>query len=358
MNQFHNAMEMLDLIMPPAFCVHNGRIIKVNSAAAALMIEADTDIHPLLQTCADEYAAFQSGCLYLTLTVGNQKIGASVTRMQEFDVFCAEQDTDSHMQALALAARELREPLSNLMTVADKVFPEAAGTDSHTQELLSHMNRSLFQMLRVLNNMSDAQQYTLLADAQQEIRDISAVLEEIFHRAEALTSHTAVTLRYSGPSERIYTLLDAQKLERMVFNILSNAIKFTPAGGTIDAKLTRHGRKLYLSICDSGSGLHDSVRNNLFSRYLREPGLEDRRNGLGLGMVLIRSTAALHDGTVLVDQPEGGGTRITVSLTIRQGDTTVRSPRMQIDYTGERDHGLVELSDVLPALLYDPDSVN
>ena len=73
MNQFHNAMEMLDLIMPPAFCVHNGRIIKVNSAAAALMIEADTDIHPLLQTCADEYAAFQSGCLYLTLTVGNQK---------------------------------------------------------------------------------------------------------------------------------------------------------------------------------------------------------------------------------------------------------------------------------------------
>ena len=75
-------------------------------------------------------------------------------------------------------------------------------------------------------------------------------------------------------------------------------------------------------------------------------------------MVLIRSTAALHDGTVLVDQPEGCGTRITVSLTIRQGDTTVRSPRMQIDYTGERDHGLVELSDVLPALLYDPDSVN
>ena len=358
MNQFHNAMEMLDLIMPPAFCVCNGRIVKVNSAAAALMIETGTDIQSLLQSCAEEYAAFQSGCLYLTLNIGGQLIGASVTRMQDFDVFCTEQDTDSHMQALALAARELREPLSNLMTVADKVFPDAAGSDPQAQELLSHMNRSLFQMLRILNNMSDAHQYTMLADARQEIRDIGAVMEEIFHRAEALTAHTAVTLRYTGPSERIFTLLDEQKLERMVFNILSNALKFTPAGGTIDAVLTRRGRKLYLSVCDSGSGLSDNVRSNLFSRYLREPGLEDRRNGLGLGMVLIRSTAALHGGTVLVEQPEDCGTRVTVSLSIHQGDPTVRSPRIRIDYTGERDHGLVELSDVLPALLYDPDAIN
>ena len=358
MNQFHNAMEMLDLIMPPAFCVCNGKIVKVNSAAAAMMIETGTDIQPLLQTCAEEYADFQDGCLYLTLTVGNQRIGASVTRMQEFDVFCMEQDTDAHMQTLALAARELREPLSNLMTVADSVFPETAGSDPRTQELLSHMNRSLFQMLRILNNMSDARQYSALSDARQEMRDICAVMEEIFNCAQALTAHTGVSLRYAGPSERIYTLLDAQKLERMVFNILSNAIKFTPAGGTIDAKLTRRGRKLYLSICDSGSGVSDSVRKNLFSRYLREPGLEDRRNGLGLGMVLIRSTAASHGGTVLVEQPESGGTRITVSFSIRQGDSILRSPRIRIDYTGERDHGLVELSDVLPVLLYDPDSLN
>jgi len=358
MEQFHNAMEMLDLIMPPAFCVCEGKIVKVNSAAAALLIEAGTDIQSLLHTGAEEYAAFDGGCLYLTLLIAGQKAGASVTRMQGFDVFCMEQERDAHLQALALASRELREPLSNLMTIADKMFPDSGTGNSKTQEQMSHMNRSLFQMLRILNNMSDARTFVAGTDSRQEVRDICAVLDEIFHNAATLTKHTSVNLRYAGLAESIYTLVDSQKLERMVFNILSNAIKFTPAGGTIDAKLTRRDRKLYLSICDSGSGISENVRSSLFSRYLREAGLEDGRYGLGLGMVLIRGTAALHGGTVLVEHPEGSGTRVTVSLSIRQGDTTLRSPRLRIDYAGERDHGLVELSDVLPALLYDPDSVN
>ena len=75
-------------------------------------------------------------------------------------------------------------------------------------------------------------------------------------------------------------------------------------------------------------------------------------------MVLIRSTAAVHGGTVLVDHPDGVGTRITISFAIRQGKATLRSPRMRIDYAGERDHALVELSDVLPAHLYRSDLIN
>ena len=153
-------------------------------------------------------------------------------------------------------------------------------------------------------------------------------------------------------------LSDTQKLERMVFNILSNAIKFTPAGGNITAKLTRRGTRMYLSVCDTGSGIAENLRSSMFTRYNREPGLEDGRCGIGLGMVLIRSTAALHGGTVLVDRPDDCGTRITVSMAIRQGDNALRSPRLRIDYAGERDHGLIELSDVLPAELYDPEIVN
>lgn len=358
MDQFHNAIEMLDLMIQPAFCVREGTIIKVNPAAAALQIEAGASVQPLLHTGTDEYASFNGGCLYLTLSISGHQVGASVTHIQDFDVFCIEQDADAHLQALALAARELREPLSGVLAVADRVFPAVAATDTKTQEQLSHMNRSFFQILRIVNNMSDARLYTVGTESHQEIRDISAVLQEIFNHAAQLAEHAGVTLRYAGPAESIYTLLDSHKLERMVFNILSNAIKFTPAGGTVEAALTRRGVKLYLSIQDSGSGIDETVRGSLFSRYLREPGLEDVRNGLGLGMVLIRSTAALHGGTVLIDKSENSGTRITVSLTIRQKDPSVRSPRIRIDYAGERDHGLIELSDVLPASLYNPEAVN
>lgn len=359
MEQFQNTPEMLDLIPQPAFCVQSGMIIKVNPAAAAILIETGTHIQSFLHTGAEEYAAFAGGCLYLTLRINGQTIGASVSRIQDLDVFCLEPDqSDVHLQTMALAARELREPLGNIMAVADRLFPETVQADPANQEQVSIINRSLYQMLRIICNMSDASLYTADTGSRQEIRDICAVLNDIFARAAVLTEQASVSLHYTGWSETVYTMLDAQKVERMVFNILSNAIKFTPAGGQIDATLIRRERKLYLSICDSGSGIADNLKGTLFSRYLRAPGLEDSRHGIGLGMVLIRSTAALHGGTVLVDQPEGCGTRITVSFSIRHGDAAVRSPGFRIDYAGERDHGLLELSDVLPAHLYDTDTIN
>lgn len=358
MEQFNTALQMLNLMREPAFCVQEGTIIRANPAATAYLIEPGIRVQELLHTGREEYASFCGGCLYLTLTVAGHNIGASVTRMQDFDVFTMEQnDADANLQALALAARELREPLSNVMTMADKLFPNTV-FDEKAQQQLSHMNRGLFQMLRIVGNMSDAGRYADNTGARQEMRDLSALLQDIFQRAAALAEHSGVHVEYTGYPESVYTLADEQKLERMVFNILSNAIKFTPAGGTIAAKLTRRGSKMYLSVSDSGSGIADSLRGSVFSRYGRQPGVEDDRYGLGLGMVLIRGTAASHGGTVLVDSPEGRGTRITVSFAIRQGDATLRSPRLRVDYAGERDHGLIELSEVLPAHLYDPDTVN
>ena len=105
---------------------------------------------------------------------------------------------------------------------------------------------------------------------------------------------------------------------------------------------------------DSGSGIAQSVRSSVFSRYLRQPALEDSRYGIGLGMVLIRTAAAHHGGTVLIDQPEGAGTRITMTMSIRQSkQATLRSNVLRVDYAGERDHGLIELSECLPTELYE-----
>ena len=359
MEQFHDALGMLDLMQQPAFCVQNNAIIKVNPAAAAYLIETGMDVRSLLLTGKEEYADFHGGCLYLTLSIAGHSIGASVSRMQDFDVFTMEQDKpDAHLQAMALAARELREPLSNVMTVADKLFPEVAAENAAAQDHICRINRGLFQMLRIIGNMSDAGRYTIDSGRNLEIRDISAVLDEIFRRATVLADHAGITLEYTGHPESVYTLTDVQKLERAVLNIVSNAIKFTPAGGTVSAKLTRRGMRMYLSVCDNGRGIPENLRGSVFNRYAREAAIEDGRYGLGLGMVLIHSVAALHGGTVLIDHPEDAGTRITLSLAIRQGETVVRSSRFMIDYAGERDHGLIELAEVLPAHLYDPDLVN
>ena len=182
-------------------------------------------------------------------------------------------------------------------------------------------------------------------------------LLELFEKAGTMTADTGIRFTHDLPPETIFTLMDPEQLERAVWNLISNALKFTPKGGTIHAKLTRRNRRLFLSITDSGSGIAENIRSTLFSRYQRIPDIEDSRFGIGLGMVLIRAAAALHGGTVLMDQADGN--RLTMTIAIRESkDSMVRENRLVVDYVGERDHRLIELSDVLPVEVYLKENIN
>ena len=357
MEQLEEAISMLDLMIRPAFCVKNGIIVQVNEAARSHMITPETPVAQILLTGAQEYADFENGCLYLTLSLSGTPCGASVTRMDGFDVFLLEEDEDrAELQSMALAAQELRKPLSNILTVTDGLFPLAqSDMNPAMQDQVARINRGLFQMQRIICNMSDAYRYYRDVDAHQHVRDINAVLDEIFSCAAPLLRQINIDLRYTGLGEPMYCLADEEKLERAINNILSNAVKFMPAAGIIEAKLTRRDRTLYLTVQDNGTGILDTLRSSVFTRFRREPCLEDSRFGIGLGMVLIRSAAAAHGGTVLLDRTKEGLNRLTMTLSIRQStDTMVRTPAYipHPDYAGERDHRLLELSDVLPAEFY------
>lgn len=345
-----NVSGMLDLMLQPGFCVVKNEIIKINQAAAGLLLTAGTDVRTLIASGKEEYEAFQGGCLYLRLNLNGVGCGAAVVRENGTDVFLLDQMTDDRaLQAMALAARGLREPLSRALIAADRLTGLSA--DSETGEQLARLNQGLHQLLRIVGNMSDASGWPHFPS--QETREIGGIFAEIFEKARVFAEQAGITLTYDSLKQEVYTLADREQLERAVLNILSNSIKFTPKGGTIRASLTLRGRTLRLSILDSGSGIAENVRSTVFRRYLRQPGIEDSRYGLGLGMVLIRSAAAAHGGAVLIDRPEGTGTRVTLTLSVRQSPAaSLRSPMLRVDYAGERDHALVELSDCLPAELY------
>ena len=357
MDHITDAMEMIEHFRQPAFCVKDGIIVKVNNAAANRMIEPALPISQLMKTGAEEYGEFCDGCLYVTLSVCDQDLGFSISRKKDFDLFQLVQDAENtELQAMALAARELREPLASIMITADHLFPSTEDAqDAETADHMARINRGLFQMLRLISNMSDAGRYASAASISMEVLNVSVLLDEIFSKAIALVERSGITLAYTGLTESVYTLVNSELLERAILNTISNALKFTPQGGSITASVLRKGDKLYLSMVDSGCGIGETTRTNLFSRYAREPGVEDGRFGIGLGFVMIRSAAQHHGGTVLVDHPQEAGTRVTMTLAIRPGSgDKVRSPMLKVDYAGERDHGLLELSDALPAELYKP----
>lgn len=345
MEQSHDLSGMLDLMIRPAFAVTDGIIQYCNQAAQQCMLCTGIPVDTLLKTGCEEYAALSSGCLYLSLQVEGHSFGASVTKLQGFDVFVLDQeDATPQLQAMALAARELREPLANMVIAADRLNP----SDSNKQEL-QLLEKSLYHMLRLVGNMSDAARYAQQRNPHQELRDITAVIGDVFEKAAILAAEAGITLHFTNYPQSIVCLTDAEQLERAIYNMLSNAIKFSDAGSAVEASLTRRGDKLLLTVSDSGRGIPRDLMGSVFSRHLRQPAVEEGRYGIGLGMFLIRSAASAHGGTVLIENGTEKGTRLTMTLAIRKDlRGNLGSPKLRVDYAGEMDHGLIELADILP----------
>ena len=353
-----DSLGILELMSQPAFCVKDGIITQVNQAAKHYFIEKGAPVASILGDAKEEYAQFQDGCLYLMLNISYEWFSASVTAVDDLHVFVLDPEGDQPaLRALALAAQELRNPMSDLMALADNLFPELEHTcEDRIGSQIRHMNRSLYRVLRVIFNMSDAARYALPGAPKQFTRNICEILDEIFKKAAHVATHSQIKLIYHGLTEEVLTLVDEEKLERAVLNMVSNAMKYTKKGGTIEASLTRQEDRLYLSIQDDGSGIPEDVLNNMHRRYRRFPTLDEGNNGVGLGMSLIRACASAHGGAVLVTQPELPGARTTMTIAIRQGqEASLRDTILIPDYAGERDHILVELSDCLPSELFSAD---
>ena len=346
--------NLLNMIDRPAFLVRDGIIVERNELAKNRQISLGNSIEELMPEGCEAYRNYSGGILYLTLQIGWIQCGATVVRQNGHDVFLLDRDADqAQLQTLSLAAQQLRVPLSNVMTLADRLFPEL--TDSTQQSQAAQMRQALYQLMRQIGNMADAERYTGMDAPSYENTELCSFFKEIFEKADTTLSNTKVAVSFSCPNTPVFTIADRERLERAVYNLISNAVKFSKPGNYVTGTLSINGKMACLTVEDQGDGIASHVQGTLFHRYMREPAIEDSRFGLGLGMTLVRSAAAIHGGTVLLQQKEG--TRVTMTIALRkQVPGALRSPTLRIsDYAGGRDLGLLEFSESLPASRYQKD---
>lgn len=347
-----NNFPWLELIDYPAFCVKDGAIIATNALAEQRQFRVGTDISEIITEHQDVYQSFKSGNLYLNINVDGVPCPASVVRTRECDIFHLRRaEDDDALQALALAATQLRIPLANLMTVADQLFANLE-TDAQTQLQTSQINQNLYRLLRIVSNMSDANGYNQTGKTGMETADLVSLMAEIMEKAQSFFTNTGIKLIYNGPTKPVFGIVNTEKIERAVYNLLSNAAKFSQEGSTVDANLSVNGNRLTFTLCNTTQ--EDLPKQSLWQQYRREPGIEDPRHGLGLGMTLASAVAAFHGGTILVENPAADQTRITMTIPIVTGSSSnIRSPILHMgDYAGGRDRGLIELAEILPAESY------
>lgn len=328
--------QLLDLTNRPAFCVEDGAITAANDAARARQIHIGVPLQTLLPSGGEALSEFHNGFLCLTLELWGQRIPATVTALGQRRVFTLEpEQTEEEFHLLSLASQELRAPLSDVMAMVESL--------SADPEQIAGISRGLHRMLRLIGNMSPH------PTPRMELMDVNELLRELWDKTQPACEHRGIRFQFTPSPAPVYSCVDGELLNRAIYNLLSNAIKFS--GGAIELQLSQRHQFYRISLRDTGGSLPD-LGQDPFARFLREPGLGDPSWGMGLGMRLVRSAALAHGGTVLMDEPPGGGVRVTLSLPLRQNVSALRSPRLRVSYTGERDPMLVELSDVLPTEFY------
>jgi len=215
---------------------------------------------------------------------------------------------------IADAGHELRTPLTSLRTniellIADensKMLPDEARS-----EILSDVAAQLGEFTSLVNDL-----VALSRGDVQPANPVTLDFSEVVMRAVGRAQRRGPTISFDVALEPVYVLGDATTLERAVTNLLDNAVKFSPSGGTITVRLGAGG----LVITDQGSGIAEVDIPHIFERFYRS---DSSRNtpGTGLGLSIVAQTVSAHGGTIEVTNAESGGARFTVHLPEVEPDT-------------------------------------
>lgn len=245
-------------------------------------------------------------------------------------------------------AAQLRSALSNLHMVAQQLVPEETREqDPVLDAKAALLDQSYYQMLRLVNSLSSAAWLTNDEPFRLQDRDLVELVGDLCDRAGDLAPLLGLELRFVCAVERHVCAVAPDLLEQLLYQLLSNAFKFTPAGGTVTVELKVKGKQVQISVEDTGRGIPEDRLETLFERYLHAGQRDPHPHGLGLGLPLCRRIAEGHGGALMASSKEGKGSRFVLALPDRQvgGGVSDRG----FDYAGGFNHTLLGLADALPA---------
>lgn len=348
MTQLTDHEIMLQMIKGPAFLAAEGTVVACNQRA---LDEGFTPGLRLSELFVNPVKDLDHSCMTAPVQLNGTQWNAAISPLENMYVFRLDRiGRRPELQSLYLMGKELRYPVAMLSMLTTQLF-----TNHKLNGENARTNHEFYKVLRVLNNVSNATRYSEDRTRFQQEYNICAVLAEFLEECGALLAHTGIRLQSSVPNKGIFTMLDWPMFRQAVYNLLDNAAKYSPPGGCIQVSLNRRGSTLTLSVEDEGPGIPQEILCDLFARFTRDSTAHDHRSGLGLGLTIVRYAATAHGGTVLVDTPPTGGTRVTMTMAIRQPKHLKLHSQTDIVIPSP-DHGLIMLSNVLPVALYgDPD---
>ena len=229
-----------------------------------------------------------------------------------------EEATHAKLVFFTNVSHDFRTPLTLVADPVEQLLEDKALTPRQ-QSLLKVVHKNVHILLRLVNQILDFRKYE--NDKLELVRanmNLRMQLQEWSHSFQtlALKKHIHFVLEVNDDRADYLMAVDAEKMERVYFNLLSNAFKFTPENGTITVTLStltkeEGGRYARLVVADTGSGISVQHIRHIFDRFYQ---IDVNHAGSGIGLALAKAFVELHGGEITVDSVEGKGTVFTVDI--------------------------------------------
>ena len=225
----------------------------------------------------------------------------------------------------ANVSHELRTPLTLILYPAQRLLTAARIDETAARNTLESISRNSWLLLKHVNDLLDVSKLEAgQLKANYAPADLAQLLRLAGSHFEPLAAEKSLDFTIQTPAG-IPAEVDAEKMQRVFFNLLSNAFKFTPPQGRIRCTLREEKElSVVLEVADSGPGIPPDFREAVFERFRQvHSGANRRFGGTGLGLAIAREFVGLHDGTILIGDAPEGGALFTVSLPRKAPEGTV-----------------------------------
>lgn len=217
--------------------------------------------------------------------------------------------TAQKLQFFTNVSHEVRTPLTLILAPLDRLIVSLRESPYASDLRLIQKNAN--RLLRVINQILDFRK----VEGKQEklaVREIDLVpfVGEIKSYFDSMASVRAISYTCTSSIKQCTLWIDPDLLEKVLVNLLSNAFKFTPEGGSVRIELTEEGDRVFIRVIDTGSGIQPGNLPHLFDRFYTE----DRSMGTGIGLHLVKEYIHMHGGEIRVESEPGQRTTFTVCL--------------------------------------------
>ncbi|MEJ2746818.1 MAG: HAMP domain-containing sensor histidine kinase [Anaerolineae bacterium] len=216
---------------------------------------------------------------------------------------------------LAVLTHDMRTPLTSIKGYSSILRDRELGREQQVQ-IAKIILRSEENLLEIVNNILDIEKLQSGTPIllERSSFDLALLVRTTAESIASLAMEKNITLHQEDVPQPVIITADEKKIERILLNLISNAIKYTPEGGTVNIETGMKGRYAIVSVKDNGYGIPEDELPHIFERFRRVKGHQSKAVGTGLGLAIVKSLIEAHEGEITATSEVNAGSTFTIKL--------------------------------------------